>query len=128
MPFACAAASPSAMRAAIVTASRHGMGPRAKRILRAFAFEQLDDGDGFAVDDGQLVNRHHVFMRERRDGTRFVFESSPHFGIAREVGGQDLQRDVAPEPGIVRTVHFAHAAGTNECLHFVLRDSRTWNE
>ena len=105
---------------------RHG--PPRQSHSQAFALEQLDDGDRLAVDDGQLVNRHHVLVRERRDGARLMLESSPHFGIAREMSGEHLERDVTAQPGIVRTVDFSHTAGTDECLHFVLRDASTWSE
>ena len=50
-PFACAAASPSAMAAAICTASRHGQRPLREPRAQRLALEQLHDRDGQAVDD-----------------------------------------------------------------------------
>ena len=105
---------------------RHGTSRQSRP--QAFTLEQLDDGDWLAVDDGELVDCHDVLMRERRDGARFVLEPRPHFRIAREMSRQDLQRDVAPQTGIVSPIHLSHTAGPDEGLHFILRESSAWSE
>ena len=49
-------------------------------------------------------------------------------GSRERWAGRTFERDVAPQPGIVRPVHLSHTAGPDECLHFVLRESSARNE
>ena len=51
-------------------------------------------------------------MVERAARARLVLEAPQALGIARERGGQHLDRDVAAEPRVARAVHLAHPART----------------
>ena len=58
-----------------------------------------------------VEQRADVRMVERRDGPRLALEAGAHLGVGRQVLGQHLDRDVAPEARVARAVHLAHAAG-----------------
>jgi len=46
-------------------------------------------------------------------GTSFLLETLDASRIAREIVGQNLQGDVAIQPRVASTVHFAHSAGSD---------------
>ena len=50
-------------------------------------------------------------MVQRRGRAGFLLESMEAIDVGRECGGQDLDRNVTPEPRIARTIDLAHAAG-----------------
>ena len=49
-------------------------------------------------------------MVEGGDGAGFALEAGEPIGIARQLGGQHLERDVAAELRIGGAIHLAHAA------------------
>ena len=57
-------------------------------------------------------------------GPRFQLEAAQAIGVIGEGGGEDLDGHRAPELGIVRPVHFAHAAGVHQRDDFVAPQSR----
>jgi hypothetical protein len=66
-----------------------------------------------------VVQRADVRVVQRRHGARLAFEALACVDIARDVGGQHLDRDGAIETGVARFVHVAHAAGADvrdECV------------
>ena len=60
-----------------------------------------------------------VRVVERGDGERLARESLAAIGIGRGDIGQDLQRDLAPEPQIARPIDFAHPADAEQRHDFV---------
>ncbi len=52
-------------------------------------------------------------MIQRREELRLALEARQPIGIAGEEVGQDLERDVAPEPRVAGAKHLSHAAGAN---------------
>ena len=50
-------------------------------------------------------------MIQRREQLRFALEAGQPIGIAGEEVGQNLERDVTPEPQIAGAKHFSHATG-----------------
>ena len=58
-------------------------------------------------------------MIERSEDLGFTLEAREAVGIEREFGGQDLQRDVAIEPGVARSIDLAHAAHAKQAGDFV---------
>ena len=54
--------------------------------------------------------RADVRVVERGRGARLLLEPLDAERVAREVGWQDLQRDLAPEAHLGREPHLAHAA------------------
>src|SRR5262249_34444857 len=53
-------------------------------------------------------------MIQRREHLRFALEAGESIGIERELRRQDLERDVTTELGIVRAIHVAHAARSEQ--------------
>ena len=85
MPRACAAARPSAIAAAISTASRHGSAPRFRRTRSVSPSSSSITANGHTVDDGQLVNRQDARVRQRRHRAGLGLEAPPHLGIGGDV-------------------------------------------
>ena len=55
-----------------------------------------------------------VGMVERGQRFGFTSEAGEPIGVVRERCGQDFERDIAIERRIVRAIHLAHAADTEE--------------
>ena len=51
-----------------------------------------------------------VGMVQRREGLRFALEPREPFGVVRERVRQELDRDVAIQLRVARSVHLSHAA------------------
>ena len=92
----------------LIEPERPPLEPCGKRL----AVEQFHDevvGVAFAAD---VVQGADVRMIERRDRARLALEPVAHLGVVGEMRREDLHRDVAPEPRVLRPVDLAHAAGT----------------
>ena len=122
MPAACATESARAscapIRASAGTSSGLPIiaasdGPSTSSIAMKRRSQQIAD----------LVDRHDVRMIQRRGGAGFLLESPDRVGIARERGLQQLHRDVAAKPGVVRQVDFPHSAAADERQHVVGADA-----
>ena len=55
-------------------------------------------------------------MVQRREHPRLALEAREAIRVGRELGRQDLDRDVAPELRVARAIHLAHAARADEAL------------
>jgi hypothetical protein len=93
-----------------------------------FSLEQLDHRHGLTVDDGELVDGHDVGMGDCGYRTRLVLETRAHLHVGREMIRQHLERDLAAQPRVARTIHLAHPAGADWRHHLELRETRTWNQ
>ncbi len=69
-----------------------------------------------------LVDRDDVRVVERRRGARFLLEAPDRVGVAGERGPQQLHRDLAAKPGVVRQVDLAHPAAADQRQHLVGAD------
>jgi len=58
-----------------------------------------------------VVNDGDVGVVERRGCFGLLLEARQALGLRGELGGQHLDRDLAPEACVLREVHRAHAAG-----------------
>jgi hypothetical protein len=67
----------------------------------------------------EVVNGEDVRMRERGDGLRLPLEPREGCGVRGERLGQDLDRDVAIQLRVARSVDLAHAACTKQRDDFV---------
>ena len=67
-------------------------------------------------------------MIERGGRARFLLESAQPIGVGCDCGGQDLDRDVAAQPRVVRAIDLAHAPGTDGAEDFVGAKARAWLE
>ena len=120
MPFSCAASSASAICFAIVSASSTGTAP--SRLMRSASVSpghQLHHQIARAVGLLQSIDRGDVRMIQRSQHLRFALKTGEPFGIVRERFRQNLDGHVAPELGVVRLIHFAHAARTDLREDFV---------
>jgi hypothetical protein len=61
------------------------------------------------------------------DRARFALEPSAHLGIARDVGGQHLDRDRALESRITGLVDFAHPAGAKRADDLIRAEASAWS-
>jgi hypothetical protein len=57
-----------------------------------------------------LVDDADVGVLEAGDRPRLLEEARPRRGVARQLGGEQLEGDVAPEPHVLRPVDDAHPA------------------
>lgn len=89
----------------------HGAGDRLAQRRTSFSehpverlpLESLRDDVRRGAIQAGVVQDENVWMRQRGDGFGFAFESRPSIGIGGQVLRQDLDGDVAIEPGISRT-------------------------
>jgi hypothetical protein len=58
----------------------------------------------------EVVDREDVGVRQRRDGSRFALEPRHAVGIGGEDLGQQLDRHLPAQRGVLRTPHHSHAA------------------
>ena len=90
--------------------------PRRERAVRhghpeRLALEELADGEPEAALVADVEEREDVGMREGGNRLRLGREARERLGVARQLLGQHLDRDLALEPRVPRAVDLAHAAG-----------------
>ena len=86
--------------------------------------------DERAAGEGRLqpVNPGDVGVIERCEHLCLALEPGQPIGIAREVIGQDLDRDLAVEPHVARAVDLAHAAGAERSEDLVRAEASVGGE
>src|SRR5262245_27976781 len=67
-------------------------------------------------------------MIQRREHFRFALESRQPFAIGGNVGGKNLDRDLALQLRVARAIHLAHAAGAKRRDHLVRAETHTREE
>jgi hypothetical protein len=72
-----------------------------------------------------IVDLTDVRVIQARNRACFFFEPAQPIGIRGELGGQDLDRDIATEPAVPRAVHLTHPARAERSDHFVRSDRRS---
>ena len=90
--------------------------------------DQLHHHVGDVSIGPEVVHGDDVWMIERGDGARLLHEADLAIAVRHHLGAQHLQRDVAPQPGIVRPVDGAHAALAQHADQLVGADATSWNE
>ncbi len=93
-------------------AGREGSGrePLAQRL----PLQEFHHGEGRALVDAEIMDGEDIRMGERGHCLRFALESIDPVGILGEGGCDDLQSDIALQPGIAGSVDLAHPAGAKE--------------
>ena len=84
--------------------------PVGNELPQGLALDELHAQERRCVRAADVVHRHDRGMVERRRGPRFLLEASQAITVGRVSGGQDLDRDVATEPRVVRQIDVAHPA------------------
>ncbi len=84
----------------------------AQHVVERAALDELHHEDVAAalvvLDD--VEQRDDVRVADRGGGARFAQHAHAVFGVAREIGHEHLDRDVAIEPLVARAPHLAHRA------------------
>ena len=83
------------------------------------AVDQLEYQGADAVVLLEAVDRADVRMIERGEDARFATEARQSFGVLRQKRRQDLDGNVALQPGVARAIHLAHAAGPDVRINAV---------
>jgi len=73
---------------------------------------KFQDQRPYTVGLFEAVNVRDMRMIEGGECLCFAFEPRQSLEIPRERLGQDLQRDVTIQPRVARTIHLAHATGS----------------
>jgi hypothetical protein len=55
-----------------------------------------------------------VWVVQRRQRASLAIEARATLGINEPDSRQDLDGDIATEPGVMRSIHFAHSAGAKQ--------------
>ena len=97
---------------------------RAQPFPQGCAFDELgrDERRGAGLID--LVDGDDVRMVQARCCPGFLCETPHAVGIGSNLVGQNLQGDLAIEPGVLRQVHFTHTAGAQSGAR--LDSGRAW--
>jgi hypothetical protein len=96
-----------------------GNWPTGGPLVQTLAVHEFEQEKLAAVRFVQPVYCGDVRMIQRRKHVRFAPEASHPFPVVGECVGQDLQRDVAFEPGVARAIYFAHPARTDGSVNLV---------
>jgi hypothetical protein len=86
-------------------------GPLLETIGEGLALEELEYDVGLALLKADVEDGENLRMIEGAGRAGFDLESAPPVGIRLRVRADHLDRDLAPEAGIARAVHLAHASG-----------------
>ena len=84
-----------------------------------FALNQLHRQRACGVGLFQPVHLRNVWMVERGQCPRLALEAHQTIGIVGEPVREDLERDIAPKPGVARTVDLTHSPGAERGQDFV---------
>ena len=71
-----------------------------------------------------VVHRQNIGVIERGGGARFLLEAPQPVRIGRKARGQHLNRHIATEPRIARTIDLVHAAHAERRENFVRTEAR----
>src|SRR6266508_3892703 len=80
------------------------------------------------VGRADVVNRDDVGVIQGRSRARFLLESAQPVRVPREGRRQDLDRNLAREPGIPRPVNLSHPSRAKRGEDFVRAETRTGNQ
>src|SRR5262249_4575194 len=81
---------------------------------QGFAVDELQDQRGRTAQIIEAMDGADVWMVQRCEEPGFSIEATAALGIRIENVRKDLDRDVASELGVVRTIHVAHATCAKE--------------
>ena len=99
--------------------------PARDLVLQRAAVEQFHDDELLALVLADVVDRADVRVVERRGDARLAAEPFERLGVGGEIGGQELQRDLAAETNVLGAVDHAHAAGAEPLEDLVMADDGT---
>ena len=100
----------------------HRQRPSRDQRIEPRAVHQLHRDERRPVVLVDVVDGDDVRVVEGRGGARFLDEPAVAIGIGRRFGRQHLDRDRAPEPGVVGGVNNAHAAAADLGVDAIVGD------
>jgi hypothetical protein len=81
-----------------------------EELAKRVSFDALHGDPRDAVRRPDVVDRHDVRVVQRGGRAGLFLEALEPFLVRSERGRKDLDRDVAPEPGVPRAIDLSHAA------------------
>ena len=103
----------------------HGKRAALESLGERLPFQILHDEEIDAVFAPNVMKRADVRVVQRRNRTRFAFQTLAELGVIREVSGENFERDDAIETGVLGFVSLAHTAGTDGLDDFVGTQARS---
>ena len=110
IPFACADSSASAIWVPSSSSALKLERPAPDPVGERLALEQLHRDEVLPLVLVDLVDRADPGVIERRGRPRLALEALERAGLLGHLHGQELERHVAAELGVLGLVHDAHAA------------------
>ena len=89
------------------------------------AFHELEHDRLCTAEFLEAVNGADVRMVERREHLCLAAEPGDPIGVLGKAVGQELERDVAPEPAVARAEHRPHSSGADRRDDLVRTERRT---
>ena len=123
-PSSCARASPRAMSDPMRARLRLGEPPAGESCPEGLPLEELHDEIGDGAFASRVEERANIGMREPGRDLRFARESAERVGIVAVPRADDLERDVAIEPRVVRPIHLAHSSRAERGKDLVWPEAR----
>ena len=96
-----------------------GEGSATQPLAKVLALEELRHDVRLAVGGADVVDADDIGMRQQARRPGFDLEPAQTLRIGGKARGQRLDRHIAPEPGVARAMHLAHAARADEAEYFV---------
>lgn len=112
MPCSWAASECMGNLSCYVERLSHWKWPALDAVGQRRTIDVLQDQGQNAADFLESIHLRNLGMIERGQYLRFALEPREPFGIGRERLSQHLQRHVAIELPVARTIHLAHPAGS----------------
>jgi hypothetical protein len=102
----------------------HRDGTALQPLREILALDQLEDEQRLAVQLFETVDRGDVWMIQRGEQVGFTAEAGESFGVLRDLGRQQLDRDAAAQPRVAGALYLAHAARTQRAENLVRPEPR----
>ena len=102
--------------------------PLAQLLPERHAVNVFGGDEGCVVLETDLVDGEDVRVVQRRGGVRFLLEPVEPLRVRRVLRRQQLERDAAAQPRIVRQVHLAHPTNSESLLDAVMAERAVGRE
>jgi hypothetical protein len=102
--------------------------PINQAIRQRAALDELENERAYPVALFDAVDRGDAGMIERRKDFGFAIEARETLRVARERLRQNLERNVAIQPGVARPINLTHAAGAKGLDDFVHTKTQTGSQ
>ena len=100
--------------------------PSENQAVERLALHELQRQEVHALRLFDGIERHDVHVVEGGDGARLALKADEPIGIASQLRGQDLERDLAPQLRIGRAIDLPHAAGAKRSADDVVAEPGAW--